>query len=74
MSAIPFGWFIRASLLMMSRGDFLTPMAMVRGAVFAEVAGVRATVVTGGLLPRCVRIHPGRRHFDASGRVCQGFR
>ena len=43
---------------MMSRGDFLASMAMVGGAVFVEVAGVGATVMTGQFLN--VRVHLSR--------------
>ena len=71
VGTIPFGWLVRASSLVMSRGDFLAPMAMVGGAVFAEMAGVRATVVTGGFLAGRVRVHSGWQHFGAASRVCQ---
>ena len=53
---------------MMSRGNFLAPVAMIGGAVFVEVARVRATVVTGRFLARCVRVHSSRRHFDPASR------
>ena len=42
---------------MMAKGDFLAPMAMIGGAVFVEVAGIGATVMTGGFLAGCVGVH-----------------
>ena len=73
MSAIPFGWFVGAAALMVTRGDFLAPIAVIGGAVFAEVARVGATMVTGEFLAGCVRDHPGWRRFGATGRVCRGL-
>ena len=74
VGTIPFGWFVGAAALMVARGDFLAPMAVVGGAIFAEVAGVGATVMTGGFLAGYVGIHPGWRRFGAASRVCRGFR
>ena len=62
---IPLGWFVRAAALMVAGGDFLAPVAVIGGAVFSEVAGVGATVITGGFLTGCVGIHSGWRRFGA---------
>ena len=74
ISTIPFGWFAGAAALMVARGDFLAPVAMVGGAVFAEVAGVGATMMTGGFLAGCVGVHLGRRRFGAASQVCRRLR
>ena len=60
IGTIPLGWFIGIMALMMTRGNFLASMAVIGGAIFTEVAGVGATVVTGRFLAGCVRVHPGR--------------
>ena len=74
MGTIPFGWFVGAAVLMVARGNFLAPMAMIGGAVFVEVAGVGATVVTGGFLARCVGVHLSWRRFGAASGVQRRLR
>ena len=69
-STIPFGWFVGAAALMVARGNFLAPMAVVSGAVFVEVARVGATVVAGGFLAGRVGVHLGWQCFGAGSRVC----